>query len=74
MIVDKYPMRPEAAKIIKAHWPANLMPASFPQAMRDLQAALIRFHWAHMNVDTRKRAMETLSMLEGGNCPLQGSA
>lgn len=74
MIVEKYPMKPEAVKLIKAHWPVNLSPASFPQAMRNLQAALIRFHWARMSARTRNRAMDTLGMLEGGNYPLKGDA
>ena len=74
MIVDKYPMRPEAALIIKQHWPANLSGMLFPQAMRNCQAALIRIHFSRMNPATRQTALNTLDQLEGGNCPLKGDA
>lgn len=74
MIVDRYPMQPEAAAIIRRYWPANLSGLLFPQAMRNCQAALIRFHYPRMNPATRRVALATLETLEGGNCPLPGDA
>jgi len=79
MRTNAYEAEPGVAEIIEAYWPANgdksgvpaftsdASQAVFLRVMREMQAALIRFHAPRMDLESLTRAKRTLQQLESSN-------